>query len=162
MVGRVTLPRGLALGWTMRITATTRNIQHIAAPFAARIGDQDVELLCVNSSGDVFEGYLRRKPQAGDRPLHRLCRGRPADTGSLSRGCRPGYILIHGKASPLRFSARPSMRNSIRNPRCFWSYRHYPIIRFEGGCHGERGLGNDRICIRYSRVDFLPIGPSRF
>jgi hypothetical protein len=61
------LPRALGPGWLMRVTATARNIRHVAFPFAARIGNQRVEFLCVSLNGKLFEGYLRQTPRIGDR-----------------------------------------------------------------------------------------------
>lgn len=56
-------------GWVMRVTGAAKYILHRAAPFVARVGDQRLEGVGINSEGSAFEGYLSRIPQPGDR-LH--------------------------------------------------------------------------------------------
>jgi GH25 family lysozyme M1 (1,4-beta-N-acetylmuramidase)/V8-like Glu-specific endopeptidase len=61
------LAQPLGPGWVMRITATARDIQRIAFPFVARVAEQPVDFVCVSVRGDLFEGYLRKRPSPGDR-----------------------------------------------------------------------------------------------
>ena len=61
------LPKPLGPGWVMRITASTQNIAHLSTRFVARMAEQSVEFLCVSTNGDLFEGYVRQVPKAGDR-----------------------------------------------------------------------------------------------